>query len=99
MKTMFRTMTKEEWKDRDNLFEPAWEMKYWSKKSNDGSENEVRLLTIEKGQMFGRSVAETHGYIITYTMNNIGETLQFPEETDIFKVIQKATELINFINL
>lgn len=99
MSEMFRGMTKEEWKDRDNLFEPAWEMKSWVKGKNEEDVNEVKVLLIQKGSMLGRSVATTNGYVITYMMNSIGSTIEFPEEDDIFKVIQKATELINFIKL
>lgn len=99
MSEMFRAMTKEEWKDRDNLFELAWEMKSWVKGKGEEDVNEVKILLIQKGTMLGRSVATTYGYVITYMMNSIGSTIEFPEEDDIFKVIQKATELINFIKL
>lgn len=99
MSEMFRPMTKEEWKDRDNLFEPAWEIKTWIKSKQDEDANEVRVFWIEKGEMLGRSVAIKNGYAISYMMNNVGSTIEFPEERDIFKVIQKATELINFIKL
>lgn len=96
MDKIFRSMTNEEWKNRDRLFEPALEIKSFVKEEDV---NEVRVYAIEKGTILGWSVAETHGYAISYFMNGAGETLEFPEETDIFKIIEKATQLINFIKL
>lgn len=100
---MFRKMTNEEhkvWNETGDNFVFVPPLKNWVLQGDD--ENSVTVWSVSENCILHEkswNVTTKSGYIIAYSMNGMGQTLEFPNEDDIFKIIQKATELINFIKL